>query len=405
MTDRGLLEMAMESNGETGALSAEIAETQESGFLSEIIRNRFPIGAGLAVVGIILSWLLASPNMQSEYPFLGLVPILIFGLSFFLISNSINSKLVGTVAVIYVLVAASPYIVSSISTSSITIADSTLSSDSKDVTLKIRQSGGFFSETLETADISITYDGNVALDQTVPFSIDRNDVYGDYGQITLAISDFYISNAGVTNDEGVIDEYVITVSAGGSSDEFTLNSLELKRTISDADIEAVGYMGTGSDCSGNTENCVIGVVLSSWVGLDASIGNRPAGMQYANYNVSVELKEGGDLAVQYPIIEVTNGQASWDDGNGEFGEGSYLVGEYGSFLALDGSISAPEMGDSRLYIPVDDFQSSGEYGCYTLEIEVSQSSPWGSGESTSDTMFYEYKINGDTESWDPVNSC
>ncbi len=399
MTDKGLLEMAMESNSDAGALSAEIAENQESGFISEIIRNRLPIGAGLAVIGIILSWLLASPNIQSEYPILGLVPILIFGFSFFLISNSINSKLVGPVAVIYLLVAASPYIVSSVSTSSITIADSTLSSDSKDLTLKIRQSGGFFSETLETADISITYDGDVALDQTVPFSIDRNDAYGDYGQITLTISDFYIFNA------GEINEYVITVSAGGSSDEFTLNSLELKRTITDADIEAVGYMGTGSDCSGNTENCVIGVVLSSWIGLDASIGNRPAGMQYANYNVSVELKEGGDLAIQYPIIEVTSGQASWDGGNGEFGEGSYLVGEYGSFLALDGSISAPEMGDSRLYIPVDDFQSSGEYGCYTLEIEISQSSPWSSGESISDTMFYEYKINGDTESWDPVISC
>ena len=51
-------------------------------------------------------------------------------------------------------------------------------------------------------------------------------------------------------------------------------------------------MGMGSDCSGNTENCVIGVVLSSWIGLDASIGNRPAGMQYANYNVSVELQGG-----------------------------------------------------------------------------------------------------------------
>ena len=399
MTDKGLLELAMDSNSDAGALSAEIAENQESGFISEIIRNRLPIGAGLAVIGIILSWLLASPNIQSEYPILGLVPILIFGFSFFLISNSINSKLVGPVAVIYLLVAASPYIVSSVSTSSITIADSTLSSDSKDLTLKIRQSGGFFSETLETADISITYDGDVALDQTVPFSIDRNDAYGDYGQITLTISDFYIFNA------GEINEYVITVSAGGSSDEFTLNSLELKRTITDADIEAVGYMGTGSDCSGNTENCVIGVVLSSWIGLDASIGNRPAGMQYANYNVSVELKEGGDLAIQYPIIEVTSGQASWDGGNGEFGEGSYLVGEYGSFLALDGSISAPEMGDSRLYIPVDDFQSSGEYGCYTLEIEISQSSPWSSGESISDTMFYEYKINGDTESWDPVISC
>ena len=78
MTDRGLLEIAMESNSDTSALSAEISKTQESGFLSEITRNRFPIGVGLAIVGIILSWFLASPNMQSEYPILGLFPILIF---------------------------------------------------------------------------------------------------------------------------------------------------------------------------------------------------------------------------------------------------------------------------------------------------------------------------------------
>ena len=72
MTDKGLLELAMDSNSDAGALSAEIAENQESGFISEIIRNRLPIGAGLAVIGIILSWLLASPNIQSEYPILGL---------------------------------------------------------------------------------------------------------------------------------------------------------------------------------------------------------------------------------------------------------------------------------------------------------------------------------------------
>ena len=50
----------------------------------------------------------------------------------------------------------------------------------------------------------------------------------------------------------------------------------------------------------------------------------------------------------------------------------------------------------RLYIPIDDFQSSGEYGCYTLEIEI-HSQAHGSGESISDTMFYEYTINGDTD--------
>ena len=67
-------------------------------------------------------------------------------------------------------------------------------------------------------------------------------------------------------------------------------------------------------------------------------------------------------------------------------EGSYLVGEYGSFLALDGSISAPKWGIQGCTSLLTIFQSSGEYGCYTLEIEVTQSSPWGSGESTHPTQ-------------------
>ena len=399
MTKGGLLEKAIESNPELSTVQAEIAPSRNDGLLGEILRNRLSVGIGVAIFGLILSWVLASPRMQSEYPLFGIVPIVVLAGSFYLILDSVNGKMVGAVAVIYLLMASSPYIASSVSTSSITIAETSLSSDSTELTLKIRQSGGILGESLDSADVSVTYDGSETWSETFDFSIDRSDAFGDYGQITVLVSDFYSKNA----EDG--SEYVITVIAGGSEDDLTLNSIELKRTINDAQIESVGYMGTGSDCSGNTENCVIGVVISSWIGLDASIGNRPGGMQYANYNVSATLKEEGDLAVQYPDIEVINGEATWEDNGGEFGEGKYSVGEYASFLALDGSVSAPEMGDSRMYIPIDDFLSPGDYGCYTLEIVVSQTSPWGGGEPVEESMYYDYNINGDTESWDPVNSC
>jgi hypothetical protein len=132
-------------------------------------------------------------------------------------------------------------------------------------------------------------------------------------------------------------------------------------------------------------------------------------MPFASYNVTATLMEGSEVAVQYPVITVQNGQASWDDSNGDYGSGSAIVGDFGSDLPLDGSLSAPEF--DRMYLPFVDFQTSGDFGCYTFQVEVTQSQPWGSSAVTS-TSFYEYEQTGSTnnggkysETWSPTNSC
>ena len=163
------------------------------------------------------------------------------------------------------------------------------------------------------------------------------------------------------------------------------------RTITDVDSETIGYMGTGSDCDSDTSDCVIGIILTSWVGLE-SMTSRPGGMPYADYTVSATLKEGSETAIQYPIITVTNALASWDDSNDVYGSGSSYVGEYGSELKLDGSESAPEF--DRLFFPIDDFLSSGDFGCYTFEVEVSQDAPWGTPNQNSITH-YQYEQTGE----------
>ena len=387
--------------GASEALVAEIFETptydDKESILSSILGNRLYVAIGIGILGFLLSWIFASPSMQSEYAFAGLIPFAMLGGSFYLVWDTIGRKMTVALAAAFLLMGASPFLASSVYSSSITIADGDLSSDSTEISLKIRQSGGLLAPSIESADVFVSFDGGEIWSSSLELSIDREDGYGPYGLITLQVSDFYSGNPVNGPD------YTVTVEAGGSSDDYTFDSLELIRTITEVQSEASGYMGTGSDCDSDTENCVIGVILTSWIGLDALGNSRPGGMSYANYNVTATLMEEGDVAVQYPEISVTNGQANWDDSNGEYGDGFVTVGDFGSELPMDGSLSAPEF--DRMYISIDDFQSDGGYGCYSFVVEVSQSAPWGGSESVTHTANYQYDKTGDTESWNLVNNC
>ncbi len=408
MSDGGLLGKAIEiqtSDSDSQTLEAELNNVNNISKLPTLGNlSILNIGILLGLVGLILSWLLASPNIQSNYSFLSIIPIIILGGSFFYVWNALDKKFVQVLGVSYLLLAASPFIASSVSSSSITIAESELSDDSKDIMLKIRGSGGFFSSDITTADVTVNFDGNEVYSVTKDFSIDREDGFGKYGELSLTISDFYVSNP--IDDK----DYEINVATEESSDSFTLESSHLMRTITDVDSETIGYMGTGSDCDSDTSDCVIGIILTSWIGLE-SMTSRPGGMPYADYTVSATLKEGSETAIQYPIITVTNGLASWDDSNDVYGSGSSYVGDYGSELKLDGSESAPEF--DRLFFPIDDFLSSGDFGCYTFEVEVSQDAPWGASNQNSITH-YQYEQTGDhnpaqeqyySESWSVTSSC
>ena len=395
MQGGGLLGKAMEQMSD-GTVLAEISSEQDPSHSGLLLgAKQLPYGIGIGVGAFLLSWLLASPSIQSSYAWAGIIPVAFLGASFYLVWNSIG-RFASVLAVVYLLLAASPFIASSVSTSSITISESSLSSDSTEIDLKIRQSGGLFSSSIDSADVTVSLSGTVVWSDSVAFSVDRADGFGDYGLLTLTVSDFYSGNP---DDSG----YVVTVDAGKSSDSFNLDSNHLYRTVEDVQTEAFGYMGTGSDCSGDTDNCVLGVVLTTWIGLDAFGSNRPGGMPLADYNVTATLSEGSEIAVSYPAITVANGIATWDDSNGEFGEGEIQVGDFGSELPLDGSESATEF--DRMYIPLSDFQSSGGYGCYSFSVEVTQSSPWGTDSSVGSETYYEFEKSGSTESWTLVSSC
>jgi len=406
VSDGGLLQKAIEqqsSGQEESVLVADVGSSDSKSFFSGPIG----IGAGLAALALVVSFIVSRPSIQSDYAFLGLVPILIFGISFYLIWNAVGKKQTAAIAVAYLLLAASPYLVMSLSSGEITVTDSELSDDSSTITLTIRESGAIMGSSVDSAVVSITYGGTEIYSESMAFSINREDGFGKYGEITLTVADWYQGNAADNAN------YVVSVDTGESSDSMLLQSRHLQRTVEEARGETSGAMGYGNDCESSKDSCIIGVALKSWSGLDA-LGDYPPGpMPYADYTVQAKMYYGSSVVISYPLVTVVNGVAEWDSGNGEFGGGSALVAEDGSELPLPGSVESFELNTK--YVPIDDWAVS-DYGCYHFTVETTQNSPWSDGSTITHTSYYEFTEEGDggtgddpgeptSESWTKVLSC
>ena len=400
MSDGGLLKKAMDVQQPADEIVAVAAPEAEK---KTLVPNSLFIGIGLAVVSIVSMWLYSLPSIQSEYALAIIVPILLAGAGWFLIWDGVNRKFTEVISVTILLLLASPFISSSLFSSSLTITDSDLSSDAETITLTIRESGGFFGGSSGDADVSITYGGEKVWESVMPLSINLNDANGKYGRLVLPIDEFYSGNAATDS------RYIVTVDSGSSSDSFILNSGHLARTVDTTQNLAVGAMGQGNDCSGNKDSCVIGVGLKAWVGLQTNIGNPPAPLPHANFELTATLSKDGVTAISYPTVTVINGDATWDSMNGEYGSGSAVVGDFGSEIVLDGSVE--DIAINMQFIPREDWEES-DFGCYEFTVSATQGPPWGDRTAHVSTTYYELAEFGggddgsDTdESWTQVSSC
>jgi hypothetical protein len=387
----------------TGVVST--SNSSSSSAESKGISFNLKLGVGLAVLGFFLTLFISSPKMQSEYSLAILIPLLVLGGSFYFVWTSFDRKKTVVLAVVYLLLLATPYALTSLTSGSIAITSSQLSSDSNEITLTIRESGALFSSTSDSATISINYGDSEVYQIEMDFSIDRADGIGDYGIVTLIVSEFYQGNA----DNSKL--YTVDFSSGTASASYTLDTSDLIRTVTDAQGNSAAAMGVGGDCDESKNSCVVGVSLRAWVGLDA-MGNiiRPGAMPFADYTLKATLSIGGSSAIDYPEVSVVNTVASWDSMSGEYGSGSAIVGDFGSEITLDGSVDDVNLG--MKYVPINDM-TENDYGCYTFLVEVSQSQPWASDSgSVISTTYYEFSETGDDgagnptdESWTEVGSC
>jgi hypothetical protein len=421
MTDGGLLKKALEQKTGTvieAEIQSEPATPSSEGFSSLLNSNGLKAGLILAIMGLVSGFITSAPKFQQEHPGALLFPILLVSGSFFFLWTTFDRKKTGAIAVFCILMLAAPYVITSLDSSSLTIVGDELTDDSTQVVLKIRESGSLFGSADSSANIEIKYDGTTVWNQNVDFSVNREDGIGSYGLIYLNLVDFYSGNADFNN------QYVVYFSSGDSDLTYVLTDSLLQRTITDVEGDTVGVYGGGVDCSEDKETCVIGIGLRTWSGLaTATSSNKPGGLLHANYDVKATLYyesiTPSNIAIDYPLVSVNDGEASWDSMSGEYGAGSYSnVGDFGSELPLDGSVEDQDIG--MQFIPIENMDQN-DFGCYVFEIVTNQDLVWSSASITS-LSYYLYEETGEDQTgggmgggsndgdptdelWTPVSSC
>tara|TARA_B100001079_G_scaffold265944_1_gene272378 strand:- start:550 stop:1896 length:1347 start_codon:yes stop_codon:yes gene_type:complete len=304
------------------------------------------------------------------------------------------------VAISYLLMLLLPLVLGFVLEGELSVGQIEYSEDGETITVNILQTT--LSDRELEAELVVLQSGDQVWSSTANVIIDSGD--GE-GEITIQVSEFYTSNA-LPNSPYSLK---LTLDGKEYTRDLTYSTIQwdssqwtgadaLTLDITGVDGIARGVVKEDPDrCSGDAENCLVGVVMSGWSGLDTG-AEYPARMPFADFTVEAVLMEGNDVAIDYPTITVTNTVATWDSNGGLFGSGSGYWGDYGSEFAMGGSVFDANFGK---YVPKDEFDSAGDYGCYSFTITVSQE---GSNPLT-DTSYYEYSTSNSNDIWASVSSC
>ena len=311
-----------------------------------------------------------------------------------------GSVAASVVVVSYLLMLLLPMVLGVFLEGDLSVGQIEYSEDGESITVNILQTT--MSDRELEAELVVLQSGSQVWGSTANVTIDSSD---GRGEITIQVSEFYSSNA-LPNSPYTLK---VTIDGKEHTRDLTYSTIQwdssqwtgadaLTRDITGVDGIARGVVKEDPDrCSGDAQNCLVGVVMSGWAGLDTG-AEYPARMPFADYTVEAVLMEGNDVAIDYLTITVANTVATWDSNGGLFGSGSGYWGDYGSEFAMGGSVFDANFGK---YVPKDEFDSAGDYGCYSFIITVSQE---GSN-SLSDTSYYEYSTSNSNDIWASVSSC
>lgn len=321
--------------------------------------------------------------------------------------QNLNPMQWAALVVAYLLLAGVPYVAAMDFGGSLLLSDAEVTMDENTgasvVTMNLRHSSGLFgSEFTEgDVDIKVKQSGCDAWTDTRSVSLDQNDGAGDYGVITLIVSDFYCNNAlqidGVTATGGPILKdvpYVVTVSLDGSSSSVTLPTAGLTKSVTDVDERATGH-STDQNCANSNHNtCIDYVQIQGWVGegTDESPNNEaiPARIngQY-DINMNFVFRDGESATIEDYGISVVGVSAEWDEAGCGASNDSSEIGDLTTEFYF--------MCNGNTFFESDTALSEG-YGCYSLTVTASQ----GGAEVASSTSYYMFEEIEEHSDGDPA---
>lgn len=351
------------SNSSAGMLDESSSDGNPFSFTNISINGK--IGYGLALVGFILMWPSSGFNLfglsvlQDLLGFipLWLIPLSLFGGSFYLIWDAVDRQKTIVLSICTLLLIATPLLAGmALGGSAAGISD--LSIDEKNDKLTFLVRGSFF---VSSVTASISADGAEVWTESGEMS---NNLH----RFEVSLSDIFVANA-QSYDSSTLTNYELTVTTGdGESSTIPITPDLMNREINDASVK----FSTVTDIVTENEQSrvvVEGIRIELALGLmNPSEGPLNGGESSlstyktitTDYSVDVKIKYGGSVVWSHSTIVVDGIDATWNSQ-----VSGTVSGQTVYWLGLSGTT---EDDAGAEYLERDKFYDDD--GCYTFEVTI-----------------------------------
>jgi hypothetical protein len=351
------------SNSSAGMLDESSSDGNPFSFTNISINGK--IGYGLALVGFILMWPSSGFNLfglsvlQDLLGFipLWLIPLSLFGGSFYLIWDAVDRQKTIVLSICTLLLIATPLLAGmALGGSAAGISD--LSIDEKNDKLTFLVRGSFF---VSSVTASISADGAEVWTESGEMS---NNLH----RFEVSLSDIFVANA-QSYDSSTLTNYELTVTTGdGESSTIPITPDLMNREMNDASVK----FSTVTDIVTENEQSrvvVEGIRIELALGLmNPSEGPLNGGESSlstyktitTDYSVDVKIKYGGSVVWSHSTIVVDGIDATWNSQ-----VSGTVSGQTVYWLGLAGTT---EDDAGAEYLERDKFYDDD--GCYTFEVTI-----------------------------------
>jgi len=348
------------------------------------------IGYGLALVGFILMWFLGSYELQDylgPIPF-GILPLVMFGISFYLIWDAIGREKTVVLVVVYLMMTTVPYIAGmTFQNSAVGVSDLAIDENNDELSFIVR--GSFNSATA-----SITADG-------VEVWSEKGDLSNDMLRFTVGLSEVFTANSENYKSD-VLTDYELTVTS--STEDSTTISITpslMNREMNDASVKFSTLTEVISDdTTDDSRTVVAGIRIELALGLmnpsESPLNGGESSLSTyktitTDYSVDIRIKYDGSVVWSHSTIVVDGIDATWSSPvNGA------VSGQTVYWLGLSGTA---EDDAGAEYLQRDKFYDDD--GCYTFEVTITNDLY-----STSPTTVideYAWNLTWDSDEADSVD--
>jgi len=306
-------------------------------------------GMALGGLAFIFTWFLGSyalEDLTGPVPF-GLVVLLMFIGSFYLVWQSVDREKTVVLAVGYLLLAGVPYGVGLLGGGFVGITDIDYNEDGDELMFKVR--GSF-----NSVDISIRADGTEVWSGS-------EDLSNEMKNFKIPITEIFAGNGELFDGNTDVEYTIYAESSNGLTNEVPIPSKLVTREAQDAGIRIAPLQNSNNNDEylGITIEALVGLINPNFSNSNGG-GFQAVGLRPMNGDYTVDVTVSGGEAWSENTITVDEDTATW--ASQSTGTGSATTT---GWFGLTGT---KEDVNGVLYLDKSDFYD--DPGCYTFTVDI-----------------------------------